>query len=238
MRQLPGFLEQRVGRPLANINVALMRGYIRSIRLRGVDMVHTARPFSVYRKVFYQGQSAEHVLAKLKDKRVVDVGCGYTPYAADSMFRACNDAGIDFYGVDPVLATRLRFGWKEQLVARATGGRGIFSNTPPGLDRALPARAENLPLEKGSVDEILSSYLLFVWIDDEQLLADILRGFLRVLRPGGVVKLYPLYEWRRMRFTNEALRQVLDEFTITQRYISGYTDWRVPHSLLTELVKT
>ena len=88
MRHFTGLLEQRVGRPLANINVALMRGYIRSIQLRGIDMVHTARPVPVYRKVFYRGQSAQQVLASLKDKRVVDVGCGYTPYAADSMFRA------------------------------------------------------------------------------------------------------------------------------------------------------
>lgn len=238
MRHSPGVLEQRVGRPLANINVALMRGYIRSIQRRGVDMVHTARPFSVYRKVFYRGRSAKEVLASLQDKRVVDVGCGYTPYAADSMFRACSDAGVDFYGVDPVIANGLRLGWREQLVARATGGRGVFSKNAPGLVRALPARAENLPFDDESVDEILSSYLLFVWIDDEQLLADILREFLRVLTPGGVVKLYPLYEWRWMRFNNKALRQVLAEFTITQRYISGYTDWRVPHSLLTELVKT
>lgn len=238
MRHFQGLFEQRVGRPLANINVALMRGYIRSIQLRGVDMVHTARPFSVYRRVFYRGHSANDVLASLKDKRVVDVGCGYTPYAADSMFRACSDEGIDFYGVDPVIASDPYLGWREQLVARVTGGRGMFSKNAPGLVRALPARAENLPFDDESVDEILSGYLLFVWIDDEQLLADILHEFLRVLKPGGVVKLYPLYEWRWMRFTNNKLLQVLGEFSITQRYISGYTDWRVPHSLLTELVKT
>ena len=139
--------------------------------------------------------------------------------------------------MDPVIASELRLGWKEQLVARATGGRGVFSQKAPGLARALPARAESLPFDDESVDEILSGYLLFVWIDDEQLLADILREFLRVLAPGGVVKLYPLYEWRRMRFRNDALLQVLDEYTVTQRYISGYSDWRVPHSLLTELVK-
>lgn len=230
-------LERGLGRPLANINFAMMRGYIHSIRHRGVDMMHTARPFSFYRKVFYGGQSSTRVIAGLTDKRIVDVGCGYTPYAVDSMFRACERAGIDFYGVDPVISPDLHIGFKDQLVARVTGGSGIFRKNAPGLTRALSARAENLPFEDSSVDEILCAYLLFVWIDDETLLAEILNEFLRVLKPGGSVKLYPLYEWRLMHFSDAALTDALANYTVRQRYVSGYRDWRVPHSMLTELVK-
>jgi hypothetical protein len=60
-------------------------------------------------------------------KRIVDVGCGYTPYAEDSMFRACHDAGVKFYGIDPLIGTDIKFGLKERTLARATGGRGIFN---------------------------------------------------------------------------------------------------------------
>ena len=42
------------------------------------------------------------MLKSLEGKRVIDVGCGYTPYSDDSMFQACGDAGIDFYGIEPL----------------------------------------------------------------------------------------------------------------------------------------
>ena len=69
-------LEQTLGRPIANVSFAMMRGYIRSAQRRGVDMMHTARPFSFYRKVFYSGQSEQAILAKLQGKRIVEIGCG------------------------------------------------------------------------------------------------------------------------------------------------------------------
>ena len=200
-------------------------------------MLHTARPFSYYRKVFYNSQPKSVVLKSLHDKRVVDVGCGYTPYAEDSMFRACHDAGIEFYGVDPLIGTDIKFGFKERAMARATGGSGRFSTHPPGLSKALSASAEELAFEDQSVDEILCSYLLFVWIEDEEVLADILGEFLRVLKPGGLVKLYPLYEWRFMRFRNKRLQNVLANFKVEQTFVHGGRDLRVMPSMLTEMTK-
>lgn len=200
-------------------------------------MVHTARPFSYYRKVFYKSQTRSAVLKSLQDKRVVDVGCGHTPYADDSMFRACHDAGIEFYGVDPLIGTDIKFGFKERAMARATGGSGRFSTHPPGLSKALSASAEKLPFEDQSVDEILCSFLLFVWIEDEEVLADILGEFLRVLKSGGLVKLYPLYEWRLMRFKNKRLRNILANFKVEQTFVHGGRDLRVTPSMLTEMTK-
>jgi SAM-dependent methyltransferase len=231
-------LEQKLGGPIANISFALMRGYLRSAQRRGVGMMHTARPFSHYRKVFYQGQSRAEVLTSLTGKRVVDVGCGYTPYAEDSMFRACHEAGIEFYGVDPLIGTDIKFGLKERALARATGGRGIFNPEAPGLSRALNASAQELPFDDQSIDEILCSYLMFVWIEDEAVLADILEEFLRVLKTGGQVKLYPLHEWRFMRFKNRRLLEALANFSIEQVFAHGGQDLRVMPSLLTELTKT
>lgn len=230
-------IERRIGRPVANVSFAMMQGYIRSMQRRGVGMLHTARPFSFYRKVFYQGLSETEVLFRLRDKRIVDIGCGYTPYASDSMFQACYKAGIEFYGVDPLIDEDIQIGIRERLLARATGGSARFSTDAPGLERAISTTAQKLPFEDQSVDEILCSYLLFVWIEDEQVLADILREFLRVLKPGGQAKIYPLFEWRFLRFKNQDLVTLLREFDIQQNFVHGGTDFRVSPSLLTVLTK-
>lgn len=226
-----------MGRPLANISFAMMRRYIRSVQKVGVPMMHTARSFSYYRKIFYSNESVRAVIERLRGQRIVDIGCGYTPYASDSMFRACHDADIEFYGVDPVIGRNIEFGLKERILARSTGGGGDFSADAPGLSKALAASAQELSFEDESVDEILCSYLLFVWIEDEQLLAEILNEFLRVLRPGGTVKLFPLPEWRFMRFKNQELREVLTKFEIEQTFVHGHGDWRVTPSMLTEMSK-
>ena len=229
-------IEQTLGRPIANMSFAVMHRYVRSAQRRGVAMMHTARPFSYYRKVFYRGESKSAVLESLQGKRLVDVGCGYTPYAGDSMFRACHDAGIEFYGVDPLIATDINFGFKERALAIATGGSGRFSASAPGLSKALSATAQELPFDDQSIDEILISYLLFVWIEDEDVLADILGEFLRVLKPGGIVKLYPLYEWRFISVKNQRLKNVLAKFRIEQTFVHGGRDLRVTPSMLTEMI--
>jgi SAM-dependent methyltransferase len=237
MKSRREIIQQGLGRPIANMSFAMMHRYVRSVQRRGVAMLHTARTFSYYRKVFYQGQADAKVLHGLQGKRIVDVGCGYTPYASDSMFRACHDAGIEFYGIDPLIGTDIKFGIKERVLARATGGSGNFSSKAPGLSKALPAGAQDLPFENQSVDEILCSYLLFVWIEDEEVLADIFDEFLRVLKPAGLVKLYPLYEWRLMRFKNQRLKSILANFAIEQTFVHGGADLRVTPSMLTEMTK-
>lgn len=230
-------LEQGLGRPIANASFAMMQIYLKSAQRRGVGMMHTARPFDHYRKVFFRGQSRSSVLRSLQGTQVIDVGCGYTPYTPDSMFRACHDAGVDFYAVDPLLGTNITFGFRERALARVTGGSGNFNPDAPGLEKALPASAQELPFEDASIDQILCSYLLFVWIDDEEVLADILGEFLRVLKPGGLIKLYPLYEWRFMRFKNARLKSTLDQLQIDQTFVHGQGDMRVMPSMLTEMTK-
>ncbi|MFT4519313.1 MAG: SAM-dependent methyltransferase [Halioglobus sp.] len=230
-------LEQGLGRPMANISFAMMQTYLHSAQRRGLGMMHTARPFSLYCKMFYRSQSKSAVLKSLEGKRIIDVGCGYTPYAEDSMFRACHNAGIEFYGVDPLIHPDIKIGFRERALARATGGSGHFNDHPPGLSKALSARAQELPFDDQSVDEILSSYLLFVWIEDEEVLADILGEFQRVLKPGGRIKLFPLYEWRLMRFKNKRLKNILANFKIEQSFVHGGLDWRVMPSMLTQMTK-
>ena len=88
-----------------------------------------------------------------------------------------------------------------------------------------------------SVDEILCSYLMFVWIEDPEVLADILAEFFRVLKPGGTARIYPLDDWHWFRFRNPELHDVLDQFTVSQSFVRGGGDWRVQPAMLTRLRK-
>jgi ubiquinone/menaquinone biosynthesis C-methylase UbiE len=230
-------IEQRITRPLANISFAVMNSQVRAIEKSGIRMMHTARPFWYYRRVFFQGQCAKTVLNELKGKVVVDVGCGYTPFADDSMFQACHKAGIEFYGIDPLLAKQVNIRFKDRMLARAMGSSGNFDHTPQNQSKAISAYADKLPFADQSVDQILTSFLLFVWIKDEAALAKIFREFLRVLKPGGIAKLYPLPEWRLMNFKSIELIEVLEQFAIKQAFVHGGLDFRVTPAMLTEMSK-
>ena len=225
------------GRPIANLAFSLMHRQVRSIEKRGVSMLHTARPFSYYLRVFYDGKRASSVLQSLRGKTVVDIGCGYTPYSDDSMFSACQREGIEFYGVDPLIGGNIHFDFKDRLLARAFGSRGRFSLSPPGIDKAIAATAQDLPFADDSVDEILCSYLLFVWIEDQAILAQIFNEFYRVLKAGGVVKLYPLPEWHFTHLSDVTQRRIFEQFDIEQHFVHGGLDFRITPSLLTEMKK-
>ena len=237
MKSHTDILEYTIGRPVANLSFSMMQHYIHNAQRRGVGMMHTARSFHAYRKVFYQNRPGSVVLSQLRGKRIVDVGCGYTPYAEDSMFRAAHEAGVEFYGVDPLIRTDVSFGFKERALARATGGSGNFRTDPPGMEKALSATAQELPFQDQSIDEVLCSYLLFVWIEDEPTLADIFEELRRVLKPGGCVKIFPLHEWQRNQFKNKRLNRVLQDFDIKQRFISGGPLSRVMPSMLTQMTR-
>ena len=105
-------LPNRLGTPLANASFAVMNHAIGRMRWLGIDIMHTARSFDVYRRMFYRNRPASAVLGSLEGKRVVDVACGYTPYALDSMFQACRAANIHHFiaglpdGYDTVVGER------------------------------------------------------------------------------------------------------------------------------------
>lgn len=236
-RAITGFNEV-VGPTIANLSFGVMQQSLHIAQNFGVDMMHTARSFAYYRKIFYHNASRATLLRRLRGKCIVDVGCGYTPYASDSMFRACHDAGVDFYGVDPLIKRDMVFSFRDRALARATGGRGRFSNRPPGVSRALSGTAQALPFDDESVDEILCSYLLFVWIEDEKALAEIFEEFHRVLKPGGVARLFPLHDWQQVQPAMPKLRKILAKFSVEQTFVpAGYRP-RVMSAMLTEMTRS
>jgi SAM-dependent methyltransferase len=176
----------RLGAPLANTSFAVMNRAIGRMRWLGIDIMHTERSFDAYRRMFYRNRPASRVVAGLEGKRVVDVACGYTPYAPDSMFQACHAAGIEFYGVDPVLSETRVPGFADRVLAWRTGGSGDFLSDPPGMQRAIDATAQSLPFEDGTLDEVLCGFLLWVWLEDDVVLADVFREMSRVLRTVGI----------------------------------------------------
>lgn len=146
------------------------------------------------------------------------------------MFRACHDAEVEFFAVDPLLTEPVSLGFNERALALATGSSACFSTEPSGLSRAIAASGQQLPFADESIDEILCSFLLFVWIDDAAMLAEILEEFQRVLIRGGLVKLYPMAD---QRLNSPSLQNVMRGFSTKQRFVHGGLDWRVMPAMLT-----
>jgi SAM-dependent methyltransferase len=183
-----------------------------------LPVISTGRSFAYYRKIFFGNRSQREVLGALVGKRVVDVGCGLTPYVSDSMFQICRKQGIDFFGVDPKFAEGFRLSPLNVARIRVVGGRGRIRPNAPGLENCFGATADDLPFDDGSVDLILSNFLLYAWIQDEDILENIYREFHRVLNDGGEVRIYPAPELAVDRIRNTGLREVMKEFEIRQRF--------------------
>jgi len=192
-------------------------------RLRGIydrfdlPVVSTGRSFALYRKIFFGNRTEADVLRELRGKKIVDVGCGLTPYTSNSMFQACRAAGVDFYGVDPKLSGGFAFGLLDRAKIFLVGG-GRMMRDAPGLEKAAGTYADRLPFGDNSVDLILSSHLLYAWIDDEKILAGIFREFLRVLKPGGEAMIFPAPYEDPGRIGDPDLRDVMKGFRVEQKF--------------------
>jgi ubiquinone/menaquinone biosynthesis C-methylase UbiE len=191
-------------------------------------VINTARPFLYYRKVFFNHHSKSSTLANLQGKKLVDIGCGYTPYSDDSMFRACYKAGIEFYGVDPIIEKNIRFKARDSIFTRLTGGSGRFDSNALGVERAISAMADDLPFADNEIDTILSCWLILIWINKEQELLKIFTEFHRILKVGGTINLYPLPDWNSFRFKNRELKALLNKFDFTQQFIYEPFNFQYP----------
>jgi SAM-dependent methyltransferase len=182
-----------------------------------LPVISTGRSFAYYRKIFFNKQCPRNVLSSLADKKIVDIGCGLTPYVSNSMFQACHKAGVEFYGVDPKLADGFKFGPFDNAKIRAVGG-GRMNKDSPGLEKGIGTLADDLPFDDNSVDLLLSCYVLFAWISDEKILEKIFSEFLRVLKPGGEVRIYPAPYDRKDEIKNPDLRKLMQQFDVKQQF--------------------
>jgi SAM-dependent methyltransferase len=190
--------------------------------LFSLPVISTGRSFAYYRKIFFGNRSQGEILRSLEGKSVVDVGSGLTPYVSDSMFQVCRENGIDFYGIDPKYSQGFRLSLMDIARIRAVGGRGKILSNGPGLENCFGATADDLPFDDGSIDLVLSNFLLYAWIRDEDALANIYREFHRVLTDGGEVRIYPAPDLKVDRIRNRGLRQVMNQFEIKTRFSAGW----------------
>lgn len=223
-------LKERVQRASSKLTFGLMGSVTGLSNRAGLPVLSTGRPFSFYRSVFFEGRSEEEVFAELHGKRVLDVGCGLTPFVPESFFQRCHAEDIELFGVDPKLKD-LKFGWMDHVAVMAMRGRPIQKDAP-GAERRIAAFAQDLPFMDNSVDLVLSSWLLYIWLRGP-ILNDILTELHRVLRPGGQVRISPT-PW-----LGEGSSQWLPEgFVVEQRFHASFRIFHRPPAYTTVLTKT
>jgi SAM-dependent methyltransferase len=193
--------------------------------LLSLPVISTGRSFAYYRKIFFGNRPQRDVLGALAGKRVVDVGCGLTPYVSDSMFQVCRKRGVEFYGIDPKFSEGFKLNALDIAKIRAVGGRGKINPQAPGLEKCVGSSADDLPFDDGSIDLILSNFLLYAWIRDEEILENIYREFHRVLSDGGEVRVYPAPVLNVDKIRSAGLRGVMKQFDIRQQF---FTSWLNP----------
>jgi SAM-dependent methyltransferase len=210
-------IEDKIQPALVNMTFRGFNNMASVYNFFSLPVISTGRSFAYYRKIFFSKQCPRNVLSSLADKKIVDIGCGLTPYVSNSMFQACHKAGVEFYGVDPKLAAGFKFGLFDRAKIRAVGGGGMNKDAP-GLKRCIGTFANDLPFEDKSVDLFLSCYVLFVWISDEEILESIFSEFLRVLKPGGEVRIYPAPYYCKDEIKKPGLRALMQQFEVKQQF--------------------
>ena len=181
-------------------------------------VISTGRKFAYYRKTFFDSKSETEVLDSLKGKKIVDIGCGLTPYITESMFQECRKNDIDFYGVDPKLEEGFKFGPFDKFKVMIIGGSGSIDPNAQGLEKGIATLADDLPFEDKSTDLILSCFLIYAWINDEAVLESIFREFHRILKPGGQVKIYPTPYKTSLKTKTAGFKDIMSDFDIEQKF--------------------
>jgi SAM-dependent methyltransferase len=213
-------LKDKVQTALADMTFSVVDSFTRASNRLLLPVISTGRPFSYYRKIFFDNKPASTVLRELQGQCILDIGCGLTPYVSDSMFQACHNAGVDFYGIDPKLAEGFKLGPFDRAKIMATGS-GKINHDAPGLEKGIATLADDLPFDDESVDLILSCYVLFAWIGDEDNLESIFREFHRVLKPGGEVKIFPAPNYDTGKIRLPGLQRVMRGFDVKQEFFAS-----------------
>jgi SAM-dependent methyltransferase len=213
-------IEDKVQPALADMTFRVLHSFTRAYNRLSLPVISTGRSFHYYRNIFFDNKPFSTVLQELQGQCILDIGCGLTPYASDSMFQACYKGGVDFYGIDPKLAEGFKLGPFDRAKVMATGG-GKMHHDAPGLEKGIPALADDLPIEDESVDLILSCYLLYAWVSDEDILDSIFREFYRVLKPGGKIKIFPTPYYDSGKIKHPGLEQIMQDFYVEQEFFTN-----------------
>ena len=222
---------------LAEFTFRIMQASLSLYEKLSIPVISTTRPFRFYRKVLFNDQHKTALQQTLQGKVLVDVGCGLTPFIEDSMFQWCRRRNIDFYGVDPKVKDGFRFGLFDRLKSIATGARTAPNPNIAGQEKTIATFANALPFDDASVDTVLSCWLIFSWIRDDELLTDIFKEFDRILKPGGSIRLFPTPHIARICEQNPQLGQLLADYQSQQQFLYSVNVMSLPPAFATQLVK-
>lgn len=132
------------------------------------DISITARTKDLYDKHLFPDCSNSQINAHLKNKRILDIGCGYNPMYDESLMKYVLDKpelNTEITGVD-IIDMKME-NYKKQSIYNLGG----FKN----------------------VDTILINNLLYFWINKPD---DLLRSFKsmhKALKKGGEIRIFPVY---------------------------------------------
>lgn len=223
---------------LAKITFHVMHTTMAAYDRFNIPVISTTRPLRFYRKALFKGISKQQLKKELKNKTLVDIGCGLTPFIEDSMFQWCRRHGIDFYGVDPKVKDGFKFGIFDRVKSFATGARTTPNPDIAGLDKTIATYANELPFDDNSVDIILSCWLVFSWIRDEALLSEVFTEFDRILKPGGTLRIFPTGHIDQLKSKYPSLNSILSNYDVEQTFMASADIGSIPPAFASIFTKT
>ncbi|MBD0381146.1 methyltransferase domain-containing protein [Paenibacillus sedimenti] len=202
-----------------------------------VGVAMTSRTYAEYERMFMLDDK------NLLGKRVLDVAGGASSFtaearrkgvlseAADPLFNK-SAKEITEHGMQEIEAVAAKmeklvdvYNWEfygsvEQHRAGRVEGLRLFAEdfaSPVAKSRYHGSLLPNLPFEDDTFDLVLCSHFLFLYEDqfDYAFHLAAVRELLRICKPGGEVRAYPLLNFRTEEYTR--LQDLLDELTL-----SGY----------------
>ena len=159
----------------------------------------TARTIDLYRDHLYPDcQSDKEFLGKLKNKRMLDVGCGYNPLYDTSLIQVVN-------------------GNKKEFNSQVTGCDII--------DMKMPnySKSSIYTMNFTHVDTILINNLMYFWINKPKDLLRAYKNLYKLLKPGGEIRVFPVY-MNSYHQNNDELKKFINDHFFVRMIKPDYYD--------------
>lgn len=138
------------------------------VDVQNPDISITARTKELYYSHLFPDMNVSKIEKHLKNKNILDIGCGYNPLYDESLLNYIKN--------------------KPEMNTKITGMDIIDMDMPDYTKQSV------LTLNKKKVaDMVLINNLLYFWINKPKDLLTIFKNIHRALKPGGEVRVFPVY---------------------------------------------